>query len=152
MPLLGAMKQDVEEFLCSHTEPNNCVSIMNLASLHDMKTLLANAKKFLHEHNKEVFETDEVHLLQEADLLEVLSEYSSQEGNFCFVQKWVKSADERAERFDDLLQHVTLSKCSKEFICGTVMEERLMAVSKPSCPITDFHANVNIQHPKHRVM
>ncbi|ELT99697.1 hypothetical protein CAPTEDRAFT_145040, partial [Capitella teleta] len=123
MLLLGALKQDVEEFLCSHTESNNCVSIMNLASLHDMKTLLGNAKKFLHEHMKEVVETDEIRLLQEADLLEVLDKTLSQEDNFCFVQKWVKSADERAERFDDLLQHVILSKCSKEFICDTVMEE-----------------------------
>ncbi|ELU15524.1 hypothetical protein CAPTEDRAFT_23415, partial [Capitella teleta] len=126
MLLLGALKQDVEEFLCIHIESNNCVSIMNLASLHDMKTLLGNAKKFLHEHMKEVVETYEIRLLQEADLLEVLGETLSQEDNFCFIQKWVKSADERAERFDDLLQHVSLYKCSKEFICDTVMEERLM--------------------------
>ncbi|ELT90728.1 hypothetical protein CAPTEDRAFT_90441 [Capitella teleta] len=126
MLLLGALKQDIEAFLCSHTESNNCVSIMNLASLHDMKKMLGNAKKFLHEHMKEVVETDEIRLLQEADLIEVLGKTLSQEDNFCFVQKWVKSADERAERFDDLLHHVTLSKCSDEFIRDTVMEERLM--------------------------
>ncbi|ELU04832.1 hypothetical protein CAPTEDRAFT_198492 [Capitella teleta] len=126
MLLLGALKQDVEEFLSGHTGPNNCVSIMNLASLYEMKTLLANAKKFLHEHTKEVMGTDEIRLLQEVDLLEVLGKNSCQEDNFRFVQKWVNSADGRTDRFYDLLQHVTLSKCSKEFICSTVMEERLM--------------------------
>ncbi|ELU18446.1 hypothetical protein CAPTEDRAFT_188904 [Capitella teleta] len=37
-----------------------------------------------------------------------------------------KVEDGRTDRFDDLMQHVSLSKCSKDFVCSTVMAEKLM--------------------------
>ncbi|ELU16880.1 hypothetical protein CAPTEDRAFT_66668, partial [Capitella teleta] len=124
--LLGALKKNVEDFLLSHTDSVNCISIINLARLYDLKTLLADARSYLHEHVKEVVETEEMHLLQEGDLIEVLEANASQEENFLFIQKWMKSADARTDRFEDLMQHVSLSQCSKDFVCNTVMAEKLM--------------------------
>ncbi|ELU04485.1 hypothetical protein CAPTEDRAFT_131535, partial [Capitella teleta] len=40
MLLLGALKKRVEDFLRSHTDSVNCISIINLARLYDLKTLL----------------------------------------------------------------------------------------------------------------
>ncbi|ELT93249.1 hypothetical protein CAPTEDRAFT_141439 [Capitella teleta] len=126
MLLLGALKKKVEEFLLSHTDSVNCISIINLARLYDLKILLADAQKYLHEHVKEVVETEEMHLLQEGDLIEALEANASQEENFLFIQKWIRSAEGRTDRFDDLMQHVSLSQCSKDFVCSTVMAEKLM--------------------------
>ncbi|ELU12812.1 hypothetical protein CAPTEDRAFT_141587, partial [Capitella teleta] len=67
MLLLGALKKKVEEFLLSNTDSVNCISIINLARLYDLKILLANARNYLHEHVKEVIETEEMHLLQERE-------------------------------------------------------------------------------------
>uniref|UniRef100_X2AG43 BACK domain-containing protein n=2 Tax=Capitella teleta TaxID=283909 RepID=X2AG43_CAPTE len=89
MLLLGALKKKVEEFLLSNTDSVNCISIMNLARLYDMKTLLADARSYLQEHVKEVVETEEMHLLQEGDLIEVLEANDSQEDNFLFIQNTV---------------------------------------------------------------
>ncbi|ELU06180.1 hypothetical protein CAPTEDRAFT_136176 [Capitella teleta] len=126
MFFLGSLKLIVEEFLCTHTESTNCVSIINLARIYDMKTLLAGAKKYLYEHVNEVIDTEEVHLLQEEDLVGVLEANGSQEDNFCFLQKWMRSANGRTDRFEHLIKHISLSRCSKEFICSTVMGEELM--------------------------
>ncbi|ELT92246.1 hypothetical protein CAPTEDRAFT_199969 [Capitella teleta] len=126
MLLLGALKKNVEDFLLSHTDSVNCISIINLARLYDLKKLLVDARNYLHEHVKEVIETEEMHLLQEADLIEALEANASHEENFLFIQKWMRSADGRTDRFDDLMQHVSLSQCSKDFVCRTVMEEKLM--------------------------
>ncbi|ELU05890.1 hypothetical protein CAPTEDRAFT_90447, partial [Capitella teleta] len=87
MLLLGALKKKVEEFLLSNTDSVNCISIINLARLYDLKTLLADARSYLQEHVKEVVETEEMHLLQEGDLIEVLEANDSQEDNFLFIQK-----------------------------------------------------------------
>ncbi|ELT92114.1 hypothetical protein CAPTEDRAFT_115045 [Capitella teleta] len=138
MLLLGALKKKVEDFLLSHTDSVNCISIINLARLYDLKTLLPDARNYLHEHVKEVVETEEMHLLQEGDLIEVLEANVSQEENFLFIQKWMKSADGRTNRFDDLMQHVCLSKCSKDFVCSTVMEEKLMHNTRGMKLIQEF--------------
>ncbi|ELT93024.1 hypothetical protein CAPTEDRAFT_186627 [Capitella teleta] len=90
MLLLGALKKKVEEFLLSHTDSVNCISIINLARLYDLKILLADARSYLQEHVKEVVETEEMHLLQEGDLIEVLEANASQEENFLFIQKWMR--------------------------------------------------------------
>ncbi|ELU06266.1 hypothetical protein CAPTEDRAFT_200473 [Capitella teleta] len=127
MLILGSLKQKVEEFLCSNTESVNCISTISLARLYDMKTLMEDAKKFLHEHVREVTDSEEMHLLLEEDLIETLNANASQENNFCLLQKWILSADGRTDRFDDLIQHISLSNCSKKFICSTVMNEVLMA-------------------------
>ncbi|ELU16682.1 hypothetical protein CAPTEDRAFT_101946 [Capitella teleta] len=126
MLLLGALKKKVEDFLLSHTDSVNCISMINLARLYDLKTLLTHARNYLQEHVKEVVETEEMHLLQEGDLIEVLEANVSQEENFLFIQKWMKSAEGRTDRFEDLMQHVSLSQCSKDFVCNTVMAEKLM--------------------------
>ncbi|ELT95660.1 hypothetical protein CAPTEDRAFT_34919, partial [Capitella teleta] len=126
MLLLGDLKQKIEEFLVSHTDSENCVSMLNLARFYDMELLLRDAQKFLHKLAKEAIDTEEMHLLQEKDLIETLQANSWQENNFCFLQKWVGSAEGRADRFDALIQHVSLSQCSKEFICSTVIDEKLM--------------------------
>ncbi|ELU14338.1 hypothetical protein CAPTEDRAFT_203932 [Capitella teleta] len=67
MLLLGDLKQKVEDFLCSHTEPKNY------------------AKKYFHEHLIDIFDEEEIHLLQEEDLFEVLDTNTSQEDNFCLT-------------------------------------------------------------------
>ncbi|ELT96635.1 hypothetical protein CAPTEDRAFT_93988, partial [Capitella teleta] len=126
MLLLGALKKKVEDFLLSHTDSVSCISIINLARLYDLKTLLADARDYLHEHVKEVVEFEEMHLLQEGDLIEILEANTSQEENFLFIQKWMRSPEGRTNRFDDLMQYVNLSQCSKDFVCRTVMAEKLM--------------------------
>ncbi|ELU08015.1 hypothetical protein CAPTEDRAFT_93881 [Capitella teleta] len=126
MLFLGDLKLKVEEFFLSNTESINCISTINLARLYDMKTLMGDAKKFLREHLREVTDSEEMHLLLEEDLIETLRASASQEASFRFVQKWIRSADGRTDRFDDLIQHITLSNCSKKFICSTVMSEKLM--------------------------
>ncbi|ELU17698.1 hypothetical protein CAPTEDRAFT_146149 [Capitella teleta] len=126
MLLLGALKQKIEEFLRRHTDSRNCISMMNLARLYGMEAVMRDAQRFLHELTKEVIATGEMHLLQEEDLIEILQASSSQENNFCFLQKWVGSAEGRADCFDALIQHVSLLECSKEFISTTVMDEKLM--------------------------
>ncbi|ELT89660.1 hypothetical protein CAPTEDRAFT_214573 [Capitella teleta] len=126
MLLLGALKKKVEEFLLSYIDSVNCISIINLARLYDLKILLADARNYLQEHVKEVVESEEMHLLQEGDLIEVLEANVSQEENFLFIQKWMRSAEGRTDRFNDLMQHVSLSQCSKDFVYRTVMAEKLM--------------------------
>ncbi|ELU14872.1 hypothetical protein CAPTEDRAFT_74802, partial [Capitella teleta] len=138
MLLLGALKKKVEDFLLSHTDSVNCISIINLARLYDLKILLADARSYLHEHVKEVIETEEMHLLQEGDLIEVLEANASQEENFLFIQKWMRSAEGRTNRFDDLMQHVSLSQCSKDFVCRTVMAEKLMHNTRGMTLIQEF--------------
>ncbi|ELU17862.1 hypothetical protein CAPTEDRAFT_216344 [Capitella teleta] len=126
MLLIGSLKPKVEEFLRSNTELVNCISSISLARQYDMKTLMEDAKKFLHERVREVTDSEEMHLLLEEDLIEALNANASQENNFCLLQKWILSADGRTDRFDDLIQHISLSNCSKKFICSTVMSENLM--------------------------
>ncbi|ELU12373.1 hypothetical protein CAPTEDRAFT_73105, partial [Capitella teleta] len=138
MLLLGALKKKVEDFLLSHTDSVNCISIINLARLYDLKMLLADARSYLHEHVKEVVESEEMHLLQEGDLIEVLEANASQEENFLFIQKWMRSAEGRTDRFDDLMQHVSLSQCSKDFVCSTVMAEKLMHNTRGMTLIQEF--------------
>ncbi|ELT96846.1 hypothetical protein CAPTEDRAFT_203209 [Capitella teleta] len=116
MLLLGSLKQKVEEFLRSNTDSMNCLSTLSLARLYDMKTLMEDAKKFLHEHMREVTDSEEMHLLQEDDLIETLEANASQEHKFCFIQKWIRSADARTDRFDDLVQHEILKEK-----CGSVL-------------------------------
>ncbi|ELT93591.1 hypothetical protein CAPTEDRAFT_211281 [Capitella teleta] len=99
--LLAAI--EVEEFLCSQTESKNCVSIINLARIYDTKALLAVAKRF--EHVKDIFDAEEIHLLQKEDLFEILDADAFQYDNFCFIQNWD----------------------NKEFICSTVMGKKLIA-------------------------
>ncbi|ELT95138.1 hypothetical protein CAPTEDRAFT_120430 [Capitella teleta] len=130
MLMLGALKQNVEEFLRSHTESMNCISMINLARFYSLETLLAKAKDILHDHIKEIIDMDELRYLQERDFVEVLEERESQEESFLFIQKWMRSADGRTDRFNDLLQHIDLSLCSKEFIFSTVMDEELMHNSR----------------------
>ncbi|ELT94187.1 hypothetical protein CAPTEDRAFT_214730 [Capitella teleta] len=74
-------------------------------------------------------ETKEMHLLQEIDLIEVLEANASQEENFLFIQKWTRSADGRTNRFDDLMQYFSLSKCNKDFVWSTVLEEKQLKFS-----------------------
>ncbi|MEE4247965.1 MAG: BTB/POZ domain-containing protein, partial [Kangiellaceae bacterium] len=138
MLLLGALKKKVEDFLLSHTDSVNCISIINLARLYDLKILLADARNYLQEHVKEVVETEEMHLLQEGDLIEVLEANVSQEENFLFIQKWMRSAEGRTDRFEDLMQHVSLSQCSKDFVCNTVMAEKLMHNTQGMTLIQEF--------------
>ncbi|ELU14881.1 hypothetical protein CAPTEDRAFT_92281 [Capitella teleta] len=138
MLLLGALKKKVEDFLLSHTDSVNCISIINLARLYDLKTLLADARSYLQEHVKEVVETEEMHLLQEGDLIEILEANASQEENFLFIQMWMRSADGRTDRFNDLMQHVSLSQCSKDFVCRTVMAEKLMHNTRGMTLIQEF--------------
>ncbi|ELU10852.1 hypothetical protein CAPTEDRAFT_73742, partial [Capitella teleta] len=138
MLLLGALKKKVEDFLLSHTDSVNCISIINLARLYDLKMLLADARNYLQEHVKEVIETEEMHLLQEGDLIEVLEANASQEENFLFIQKWMRSAEGRTDRFEDLMQHVSLSQCSKDFVCRTVMAEKLMHNTRGMTLIQEF--------------
>ncbi|ELU14657.1 hypothetical protein CAPTEDRAFT_120272, partial [Capitella teleta] len=149
MLLLGALKKNVEDFLLSHTDSVNCISIINLARLYDLKLLLADARSYLQEHVKEVIETEEMHLLQEGDLIEVLEANASQEENFLFIQKWMKSAEGRTDRFEDLMQHVSLSQCSKDFVCRTVMAEKLMHNTRGMTLIQEFmESNGSADPPK----
>ncbi|ELT89422.1 hypothetical protein CAPTEDRAFT_89870, partial [Capitella teleta] len=138
MLLLGALKKKVEDFLLSHTDSVNCISIINLARLYDLKILLADARSYLQEHVKEVVETEEMHLLQEGDLIEVLEANASQEENFLFIQKWMRSVEGRTDRFEYLMQHVSLSQCSKDFVCNTVMAEKLMHNTRGMTLIQEF--------------
>ncbi|ELU05765.1 hypothetical protein CAPTEDRAFT_204662, partial [Capitella teleta] len=125
MLLLGALKKRVEDFLRSHTDSVNCISIINLARLYDLKTLLADARNYLYEHVKEVVETEEMHLLQEGDLIEVLEANASQEENFLFIQKWMRSSEGRTDRFEDLMQHNTIKeeKAQAQVVITNAKEE-----------------------------
>ncbi|ELT98333.1 hypothetical protein CAPTEDRAFT_192304 [Capitella teleta] len=89
MLLLSALKQEIEEFLFCHIDSGNCISMMNLARLYGTEAVLRDARKFLSELAKEVIATEEIHLLQEEDLIETLQANSSQENNFCFLQNTV---------------------------------------------------------------
>ncbi|ELT99891.1 hypothetical protein CAPTEDRAFT_124196 [Capitella teleta] len=126
MLLLVTLKQNVEEFLCRHTEPTNCISHLNLARIYDLKTLLEDSRKYLHDHVTEVFNNKELHLLQEGDLVDIITANDQQEDNFRFLQKWAKSDERRTGDFVSLLQHVQLSQCCKAFLWDTVMMEELM--------------------------
>ncbi|ELT90630.1 hypothetical protein CAPTEDRAFT_73011, partial [Capitella teleta] len=126
MLLLGTLKKNVEDFLCRHTDATNCISLLNLSRMYDLEALLEGAQKYLHDHVKEVANTEEMHLLQEGDLVEILTANSPEEDKFRFLQKWVKSDERRTGDFVTLIQHVELSKCRKEFLNNTVMVERLM--------------------------
>ncbi|ELT90682.1 hypothetical protein CAPTEDRAFT_97326 [Capitella teleta] len=138
MLLIDNLKQAVEQFLNSHTESTNCVSIINLARIYNMKTLQVDALRYLQEHASDVIDAGEMHLLQEEDLIEVLEANYSQHENFRFIQKWIRSADERIDRFDHLMQHVSLSQCSKDFVCSTIMEEELMLSTQGMKHIQQF--------------
>ncbi|ELT99932.1 hypothetical protein CAPTEDRAFT_73018, partial [Capitella teleta] len=126
MLLIDALKEDVEEFLCQNTGSTNCISLLHIARLYDLKALLKDAHTFLLGNIKEMIDSEELHLLQEGDLVDILIASYCQEDSFHLVQKWVKSSEARTDRFACLLEHVELSECSKEFICNTVMEEEFM--------------------------
>ncbi|ELU09991.1 hypothetical protein CAPTEDRAFT_103627 [Capitella teleta] len=126
MLLIDALKEDVEEFLCQNTGSSNCISLLHIARLYDLKALLKDAHTFLLGNIKEMIDSEELHLLQEGDLVDILIASYCQEDSFRLVQKWVRSSEARTDRFACLLEHVELSECSKEFICNTVMEEEFM--------------------------
>ncbi|ELT89241.1 hypothetical protein CAPTEDRAFT_151100 [Capitella teleta] len=128
MLLLDALKQQIEKFLCRNIESTNCISLLNLAQFHDLKLLMEDSRNFLLDHVDGI-DVEEMNLLQEGTLIEIiqLSASSSPEDSFRLIQKWVRLVEGRSESFLNLMQHVSLSKCSKEFIRSTVMQEELMA-------------------------
>ncbi|ELU17922.1 hypothetical protein CAPTEDRAFT_34910, partial [Capitella teleta] len=126
MLMLGTLKQNVEEFLCGQTDSANCISLLNLAQMYDLHSLLEDAREYLHNHVKEVLHSEEINLLREGDLVKVLTANDSPEDNFRLMQKWVKSDESRTGDFVKFIHHVQLSQCYKEFLHNTVMVEELM--------------------------
>ncbi|ELU17111.1 hypothetical protein CAPTEDRAFT_217135 [Capitella teleta] len=93
----------------------------------DIAKFLSQAQEFLTKHWKELIDTEEMKELQEVDFVGLLKSLDSQEDRFRYLQKWVRlGGSGRDDRFNDLVEHVTLPKCSKEFICNVVMDEERM--------------------------
>ncbi|ELU07656.1 hypothetical protein CAPTEDRAFT_89672 [Capitella teleta] len=125
--MLDTLKQNVEKFLLEEIEVENCVPLLNLGRLYEMNLLLEATRKFLFDHLDEAIDTVEMKELREEDLVHVLRNHASQETCFCMLQKWVRCTDGNADHFTELLQHVQLSECSKQFITSTVLGEEMMA-------------------------
>ncbi|ELT87282.1 hypothetical protein CAPTEDRAFT_83392, partial [Capitella teleta] len=127
MLLLVDVKKDIVKFLSRQICNSNCVSLMNLARFYELDSLRKAAHKFLTKHWTELIDTKEMGELQEDDFVELLKSLGSQEDRFRFLQNWIRlGGSDKDDRFSDLIEHVTLSKCSKEFICNVVMEEERM--------------------------
>ncbi|ELU12524.1 hypothetical protein CAPTEDRAFT_38688, partial [Capitella teleta] len=47
MLLLDDLKAASEEFLCEHIQPSNCVSLLNLSHLYEIKDLVKRAQQFI---------------------------------------------------------------------------------------------------------
>ncbi|ELU09393.1 hypothetical protein CAPTEDRAFT_196552, partial [Capitella teleta] len=124
--MLDKLKQNVEDFLLEKIEVENCVPLLNLGRLYELKLLLEASRKFLSDHLDEAIDTVEMKELREEDLVHVLRNHASQETCFCMLQKWVRCTDGNAEQFTELLQNVQLSECSKQFITSTILGEKMM--------------------------
>ncbi|ELU11196.1 hypothetical protein CAPTEDRAFT_137808 [Capitella teleta] len=125
--MLDKLKQKVEKFLLEKIEVENCLPLLNLGRLYELKLLVEASRKFLSDHLDEAIDTVEMKELREEDLVHILRNHASQETCFCMLQKWVRCTDGKAEQFTELLHHVQLSECSKQFITSTVLGEEMMA-------------------------
>ncbi|ELU03922.1 hypothetical protein CAPTEDRAFT_35088, partial [Capitella teleta] len=126
MLLLDELKNIVEEFLVRRIEAQSCVSLLNLARLFELKALIEALLKFLTDNLDKAFDEIEMKELQEEDLVHVLKNHASQRVCFCALQKWVRCTGGDADQFMALLQHVDLSRCSKQFIQDIVKHEEMM--------------------------
>ncbi|ELU12717.1 hypothetical protein CAPTEDRAFT_182588 [Capitella teleta] len=124
---LTSIKKDIGQFYIEQISSRNCISFLNLARRFGLKVLRKASQKFLIKHWKGLMVTDDIGHVQEVDLTALLKAMKdSHEDGFLLLQKWVRLGEGRDESFLDLVEHVTLSKCSKEFICNVVMGEELM--------------------------
>uniref|UniRef100_X2B5W4 BTB domain-containing protein n=1 Tax=Capitella teleta TaxID=283909 RepID=X2B5W4_CAPTE len=126
MLLLDELKHKVEEFLVRQIEAQSCVSLLNLARLFELKALIEASLKFLTDNLDKAFDEIEMKELQEEDLVHVLKNHASQRVCFCALQKWVRCTGGDTDQFMALLQHVDLSRCSKQFILTNVLSKELL--------------------------
>ncbi|ELT93360.1 hypothetical protein CAPTEDRAFT_137514, partial [Capitella teleta] len=104
MLLIDTLKRSVEEFFCELTDKSNCISLLNLARFYDLKMLREKAQDTV--CNIQVDGMDDIedmHLLEENDLVTILKASDVLDDSFCLVQKWILAV-ERSNAFDSLLQ------------------------------------------------
>ncbi|ELT87760.1 hypothetical protein CAPTEDRAFT_211783 [Capitella teleta] len=125
MLLLTDLEIASEKFLCEHIQPSNCVSLLNLSHLYELKDLIKRSQHFVAEQWTKVSDESIIDLKEE-DFIEILEAHDSHEGKFIRLQRWVKANEEREQRFMDLMQLVDLPGCSKNFIRDIARDEELL--------------------------
>ncbi|ELT94647.1 hypothetical protein CAPTEDRAFT_128104 [Capitella teleta] len=125
MLLLDDLKGEVENFLCSHIGPQNCVAFLNMSHLHDLQDLIKEYREYITEEWKNIDEAAK-NQLREEDMVAILCNCEVQEENFLYLVDWVETDKRKVYKFMDLMVNVHLPACSKEFINNTVLGQKLM--------------------------
>ncbi|ELU04864.1 hypothetical protein CAPTEDRAFT_213425 [Capitella teleta] len=156
MLMLDRLKRKVEEFLIRKIDDQNCISLLNIGRLFELKALINTTRMYLTDTLEVAIDTMQMEILQEEDLVYILEHHTSPNVCFSVLQKWVRLAKGSAEQFMALLRHVDLNRCSKQFIQSTVMNEEMMkstqglliaqnAAMHKSLIVGDFHQNIWIR-------
>ncbi len=121
---LGKMKDDTSDF----------VAVYKIAKANSLENIAQKAWRLMLEKIQDITTTDAFKKLSETDLEEYIRDenlnVASEDPVFEAVVTWVKhDMANRKSRFEDLLENITLSHCSLDFLRDVVMQEPLMKSS-----------------------
>ncbi|ELU03516.1 hypothetical protein CAPTEDRAFT_116986 [Capitella teleta] len=104
MLLIETLKRRVEEFLCEQIEESNCISLLNLARFYGLEMLQEDAQVTLYDMRADdIINMEDIHLLEEKDLIKILTANDALDESLCLVQKWILCTL-RSNSFDSLLE------------------------------------------------
>jgi hypothetical protein len=135
MFLLHQAIEQIEQFLLERISPINCVEMINLSKLYHLRELERDSTQFICHNLKAAAEDEGFVTLAEEDFENILKNTDVMAGNeekFVAIQKWVQRLKKRKPKFAKLLNYVSFSSMSKDFLCNVVMLDENLR-SNESC-------------------
>jgi len=126
--LLECLKAFSGRFLEQRLTSLNCISTFYFAEKYKCAELVANSRKFVHDHFASVAESDEFLNLEAKEVESWISSdeisVAAEEDVFKIIQKWFEqNKSERKAKFEELFRHVRLVLVSRDFLLDVVTNE-----------------------------
>ncbi|XP_041368123.1 kelch-like protein 24 [Gigantopelta aegis] len=132
---IGMLTQMCELFLVNHVDPENCIAMWKLASMHRCKILEHTSFSFILSNIQDIMNTDNFNRLDKDELLLIISHDELNVANeeiVCdAIFTWYKSDDvARKSDFEDLFEHLRLPLVSSEYLVNNVDSLEVVTSSK----------------------
>ncbi len=131
--MLPELTKECENFIQTiSTDTSVSVEIYRIARANSLESTAQKALKTALENFQEIFPTSAFKELSENELQEYIGDekdlnVASEDPVFEAVVTWIKhDMNKRKDKFEKLLEYVTLSHCSLSFLKDVVMQESLM--------------------------
>ncbi len=130
--MLPELTKECKNFLGKrNTDMSDCIAVYNIAKANSLDNAARKAWGVMLDHFQDIITTLTFKQLSEAELKEYIGadglNVPSEDIVFEAVVTWVRhDIQNRKDRLESLLEHVTLSHCSVAFLKNVVMQEPLM--------------------------